>query len=61
MTARGDTPTAVDLPPVDLPALARAYGGHGTRACSPAELRHALAEALDRPGPTLIVIPEETA
>ncbi|MEU6141808.1 5-guanidino-2-oxopentanoate decarboxylase [Streptomyces sp. NPDC047081] len=61
MTARGDTPTAVDLPPVDLPALARAYGGHGTRACSPAELRHALAEALERPGPTLIVIPEETA
>ncbi|MFF4250050.1 thiamine pyrophosphate-binding protein [Streptomyces sp. NPDC001663] len=60
MAARGDTPTAVDLPPVDLPALARAYGGHGTRACSPEEFRRALTEALDTPGPTLIVIPEET-
>ena len=60
MRARGDTPTAVDLPPVDLPALARAYGGHGTRACGPEELRRALTEALATPGPTLIVVPEET-
>ncbi|MFF4559609.1 thiamine pyrophosphate-binding protein [Streptomyces sp. NPDC001435] len=59
MTARGDIPTAVDLPPVDLPALARAYGGHGTHACGPAGLARALAEALDRPGPTLITVPEE--
>jgi acetolactate synthase-1/2/3 large subunit len=60
MTARGDTPIAVDLAPVDLPALARAYGGHGTRACTPPELADALAEALGRPGPTLITVPEET-
>ncbi|MGY6026279.1 5-guanidino-2-oxopentanoate decarboxylase [Streptomyces spinosirectus] len=61
MAARGDTPTAVDFPPVDLPALARAYGGHGTRACTAEELRRAVAEALDTPGPTLITVPEETS
>ncbi|KOV61909.1 5-guanidino-2-oxopentanoate decarboxylase [Streptomyces sp. MMG1121] len=60
MRARGDVPAAVDLTPVDLPALARAYGGHGTRACDPAALARALAEALERPGPTLITVPEET-
>ncbi|MET8858557.1 5-guanidino-2-oxopentanoate decarboxylase [Streptomyces sp. NPDC004579] len=60
MAARGDTPTAVDLAPVDLPALARAYGGQGTHAYSPDELGAALAEALRTPGPTLIAVPEET-
>lgn len=59
MAARGDTPTGVDLAPVDLPALARAYGGQGTYAHSPEELGAALAEALRTPGPTLIVVPEE--
>ncbi|WP_037617980.1 5-guanidino-2-oxopentanoate decarboxylase [Streptomyces aureus] len=60
MAARGDTPTAVDLAPVDLPALARAYGGRGTHVHSPDELGPALAEALRTPGPTLIAVPEET-
>ncbi|MFF4349383.1 5-guanidino-2-oxopentanoate decarboxylase [Streptomyces sp. NPDC001530] len=60
MAARGDSPTAVDLAPVDLPALARAYGGQGTRACGPDELTAALTEALRTPGPTLIAIPEES-
>lgn len=59
MAARGDTPTAVDLAPVDLPALARAYGGQGTHAYGPDELSTALAEALRTPGPTLIAVPEE--
>lgn len=59
MAARGDHPTAVDLPPVDLPALARAYGGHGVRAASPEALAGALRRALDTPGPTLITVPEE--
>ncbi|WP_406471406.1 thiamine pyrophosphate-dependent enzyme [Streptomyces sp. NBC_01615] len=58
--ARGDTPTAVDHAPVDLPALARAYGGQGTRACGADEPAAALTEALRTPGPTLIAIPEET-
>ncbi|WP_369250751.1 5-guanidino-2-oxopentanoate decarboxylase [Streptomyces sp. R41] len=60
MAARGDSPTAVDLAPVDLPALARAYGGQGTRARGADELAAALTEALRTPGPTLIAIPEET-
>ncbi|MGW1805974.1 thiamine pyrophosphate-dependent enzyme [Streptomyces sp. NPDC002078] len=60
MRARGDVPAAVDLAPVDLPALARAYGGHGTRACDPAALADAVTAALDWPGPTLITVPEET-
>ncbi|MFB7240982.1 acetolactate synthase [Streptomyces populi] len=60
MAARGDTPMAVDLAPVDLPALARAYGGQGTHAYGPDELSAALAEALRTPGPTLIAVPEET-
>ncbi|WP_326766931.1 5-guanidino-2-oxopentanoate decarboxylase [Streptomyces sp. NBC_01591] len=59
MVSRGDHPTAVDLPPVDLPALARAYGGHGVRADSPEALAEALRRALDTAGPTLITVPEE--
>ncbi|GGV90348.1 hypothetical protein GCM10015535_46240 [Streptomyces gelaticus] len=59
MASRGDRPTAVDLPPVDLPALARAYGGHGVRADSPEALAGALRRALDTPGPTLITVPQE--
>ncbi|MFJ4463232.1 MULTISPECIES: 5-guanidino-2-oxopentanoate decarboxylase [unclassified Streptomyces] len=59
MVSRGDRPTAVDLPPVDLPALARAYGGHGVRADSPEALAEALRRALDTPGPTLITVPQE--
>ncbi|MCX4885295.1 thiamine pyrophosphate-dependent enzyme [Streptomyces sp. NBC_00847] len=55
-----DTPTAMDLPPVDLTALARAYGGR-TRACGAEEFRRALTEALDTPGPTLVTIREEIA
>ncbi|WP_327243049.1 thiamine pyrophosphate-binding protein [Streptomyces sp. NBC_01320] len=60
MAARGDTPTAVDLPSVDLPALARAYGGHGVHADSPEALTRALSLALTTPGPTLITVTEET-
>ena len=59
MAARGDTPVAVDLPSPDLPALARAYGGRGCHATTPEALARALREALDTPGPTIIVVPEE--
>ncbi|MER7519651.1 thiamine pyrophosphate-dependent enzyme [Streptomyces sp. NPDC126499] len=61
MAARGDAPTAVDLPAVDLPALARAYGGRGTTVHSPGELAAALAEALTTPGPTIVTVPEENS
>ncbi|MBF9069497.1 thiamine pyrophosphate-binding protein [Streptacidiphilus fuscans] len=58
MTARGDDPVGVDLPSVDLPALARAYGGHGIRVTTPDALAAALREALTTPGPTVITVPE---
>ncbi|MFF1421438.1 5-guanidino-2-oxopentanoate decarboxylase [Streptomyces sp. NPDC058280] len=61
MAARGDAPVAVDLTPVDLPALARAYGGRGERADTPAALADALTRALAAPVPTVITVPEETA
>ncbi|MFI7336459.1 thiamine pyrophosphate-dependent enzyme [Streptomyces sp. NPDC050085] len=59
MTARGDSPLAVDHARVDLSVLARAYGGRGARAHSPGELAALLARALTTPGPTLITVPEE--
>ncbi|MFJ9420081.1 5-guanidino-2-oxopentanoate decarboxylase [Streptomyces sp. NPDC101227] len=58
MAARGDVPVAVDHPPLDLGALARAYGGHGVRADSPGALAEALRTALTVPGPTVITVPE---
>ncbi|MCX4830733.1 5-guanidino-2-oxopentanoate decarboxylase [Streptomyces sp. NBC_01016] len=61
MNARGDAPLAVDHARVDLPALARAYGGHGATANSPEELAKLLSTALTTPAPTLIVVPEESA
>lgn len=60
MAARGDTPAVVDPAPVDLPALARAYGGHGEHAGTPEALAAALTRALASPGPTVITVPEET-
>ncbi|WP_306316658.1 MULTISPECIES: thiamine pyrophosphate-dependent enzyme [unclassified Streptomyces] len=61
MKARGDAPLAVDHARVDLPALARAYGGHGATAHTPEELGKLLTTALTTPAPTLIVVPEESA
>ncbi len=61
MAARGDTPAAVDLAPVDLPGIARAYGGHGTSATTPEALAAALTRAFATPGPTVITVPEETS
>ncbi|WP_425827129.1 5-guanidino-2-oxopentanoate decarboxylase [Streptomyces fractus] len=61
MKARGGAPLAVDHARVDLPALARAYGGHGATAHSPEELAKLLSTALTTPAPTLIVVPEESA
>lgn len=61
MSARGDTPSAVDLPPVDLTLLARAYGGRGATVRGPEELAAALTRALSVPGPTVITVPEESS
>ncbi|MEV6401058.1 thiamine pyrophosphate-dependent enzyme, partial [Streptomyces sp. NPDC051907] len=59
--APGDAATAAGPAPVDLPALARAYGGRGEHARTPQALAEALARALDAPGPTLIAVPERPA
>ncbi|HEU4974159.1 MAG TPA: thiamine pyrophosphate-binding protein [Baekduia sp.] len=58
MEAAGFPPLAVDLPAPDLPAVARALGGHGVALQGPETLGEALEAAFDRPGPTLITLPE---
>ncbi len=50
-------PVGVDLLVPDLPRLGEAFGGAGVRAEDPAQLRRALRDALDRPGPTIIEVP----
>ena len=58
MVGLGIAPIAVDLAPCDLPAVARAMGGHGVALDDPRGLPEALAAAFERPGPTLITVPE---
>jgi acetolactate synthase-1/2/3 large subunit len=58
MLSRGDTPRGVDQRTPDLCAIARAYRGEGTVARDAAALEKALRCALDRPGPTVIVVLE---
>jgi acetolactate synthase-1/2/3 large subunit len=54
----GFTPVGVDLGTPDLPAVARALGGHGVTLDGADALPAALEEAFERPGPTLIAVPE---
>ncbi len=54
MKDRDIEPQAVDLPRVDLPAVARAMGGSGVRAESVDDLGRLAAAALAADGPTLI-------
>jgi thiamine pyrophosphate-dependent acetolactate synthase large subunit-like protein len=58
MREGGFEPLAVDLPVPDLPAVARALGGHGVALASADALGEALEAAFARPGPTLITVPE---
>ena len=58
MAGLGIAPIAVDLAPCDLPAVARAMGGHGVALDDPHGLPEALTAAFERPGPTLITVPE---
>jgi acetolactate synthase-1/2/3 large subunit len=51
-------PLGVELGAPDLPAVARALGGHGVALAGADELGEALEQAFDRPGPTLITVPE---
>jgi len=58
MAERGQLARSVDLRTPDLAQIGRAYGGHGCTVGTPAGLAAAVREALARPGPSLIVIPE---
>ncbi len=57
MEEAGIEPIGVDLQVPDLPRLGEAFGGAGVRIDDPAALPRALAEALERPGPTVIEVP----
>ena len=48
---------SLDLPGLDIAALARGYGCAAQEAATPADARDALREALGRTGPTVIVAP----
>jgi acetolactate synthase-1/2/3 large subunit len=48
----------VDLNNPDFLRLAAAYGVPAARAADPSSLRRAVVEALDRPGPSLIEVPD---
>jgi len=58
MAEQGFAPLGVDLAPVDLPAVARAFGGQGLALPDAGGLPDALEAAFERPGPTLITVPE---
>lgn len=58
MVEQGFPPLGVELAPVDLPAVARAMGGHGLALPDAGGLPEALEAAFERPGPTLITVPE---
>jgi acetolactate synthase-1/2/3 large subunit len=58
MRARGEQPVAVDAPPRDLVLLARALGAHACAVDDPRALSAELEAARDRPGPTVVVVPE---
>jgi benzoylformate decarboxylase len=57
--AKEQTYVGIDLvrPAIQFVPLAQALGVHAERAEHPDELQHALQEALQRPGPTLIDVP----
>ena len=59
MVDAGFTPVGVDLPPPDLPAVARALGCAGEAVTDPGGLAGAIEAAFERPGPTVITVPEE--
>jgi 5-guanidino-2-oxopentanoate decarboxylase len=58
MLERDEKPVAVDSPPRDLVALARALGAHGVHADTPMRLTAELLAARNRLGPTVLVVTE---
>jgi len=61
MAERGQDPRPADLSTPDLAQISRAYGGYGCTAATPADLAAAVREALGRPGPSVVVIPEQSS
>jgi acetolactate synthase I/II/III large subunit len=55
----GNRTIASDLVNPDFVKLAHSFGARGQRVRSPLELRSALREAFDEPGPTIIEVPVE--
>jgi benzoylformate decarboxylase len=47
----------LDIPDLDIVALARGYGCHGVLAETSEDVASALAEAFGRSGPTVIAVP----
>ncbi|WP_249356849.1 thiamine pyrophosphate-dependent enzyme, partial [Brevibacterium sp. 2SA] len=60
MADRGDVPSGVALRGPDFPALAEAMGAHGVHVDGADELTAALTSAMDRTGPTLIHLWEDS-
>ncbi len=58
MLDRSEQPVAVAAPPRDLVLLAQSLGAHALRVADPAELAAELTAAQNRPGPTVVVVPE---
>ena len=58
MVEQDIAPVAVDLGSPDLPAAARALGGHGYALSGPMSWATALEAAFERSGPTVITVPE---
>jgi acetolactate synthase-1/2/3 large subunit len=58
MEDAGFAPVGVELPPPDLPAVARALGCAGEAVTDPDGLRAAIAAAFERRTPTVITVPE---
>ncbi|MDH4158891.1 MAG: thiamine pyrophosphate-binding protein [Actinomycetota bacterium] len=58
MLDRSEQPVAVAAPPRDLVLLAQALGAHALRVDDPAALAAELGAAQNRPGPTVLVVPE---
>jgi thiamine pyrophosphate-dependent acetolactate synthase large subunit-like protein len=61
MRDAGISPVGVDLPVPDLVGLARSLGGHGVAPRDATDLATELAAAFERPGPTVLVVEEESA
>jgi len=61
MRQAGIAPVGVDLPVPDFVALAQSLGGRGVVVELPGDVGHEVRAALERPGPTLVIVDEPAA